>query len=364
MGIVVLADDDVGCRRVAVKILASDASKDDELRERFLREATAAMKLRSEHVVRVLDVGEIEAGVPFIVMEYLEGANLSELLKGNGPLPVEVVVEYLLQACEGVAEAHAVGIIHRDLKPSNLFLTSRSDGSTCVKVLDFGVSKVRMGQGRLALTADHSMLGSPFYMSPEQMTSPKDVDERADVWALGVSIYQLVTGRLPFSAPTASELYIRMLTTTPPSLRERRPDVPLGLDATVLRCLEKDREARFANVAELAAALLPFGPARVRRSVEVISALVSSARVLPGATVRLDGHPGMAEIHRQASARASERPSKRGRSSRPAPVQERSPWTRRVVLALGVIFMVVLGMLAGSAVSRCDAEPVPAAPSR
>jgi len=226
--------------------------------ERFLREAKSAVRLKSEHVAKVTDVGTLETGTPYMVMEYLEGQDLSEVLRVTGPLLVADAVGYVVQACEAVAEAHALGIVHRDLKPHNLFLTTSVSGLPKVKVLDFGISKT-MGT-ELTLTRTAEIVGTPMYMSPEQLRSARDVDLRADIWALGVILYELLTARLPFEAENLPQLCTMVATETPKAPRAHRPDLPRALSDAVLRCLERAPEARFADAAELVSALVPFAP--------------------------------------------------------------------------------------------------------
>lgn len=244
----------------AIKLIRPDAESDQSV-ERFLREARAVVRLRSEHVAEVYDVGRLESGNPYIVMELLEGQDLSTMLKARGPLPIEEAVLYVTQACHALAEAHAAGIVHRDLKPGNLFVTRRADGSPCVKVLDFGISKETKPQRPdPEMTGPKDLIGSPLYMSPEQMRSARKVDPRADVWALGAILYKLITGRAPFHAPTVPEIFALTLgkQVRPPSTL--RPDIPGDLDAIILRCLDKQLQNRYFSAAELGAALIPHGP--------------------------------------------------------------------------------------------------------
>ncbi len=246
----------------AIKLMHASESENALAVERFLREARAAVRLKSEHVARVYDVGRLDSGIPYIVMEYLEGHDLSRIARKHGALPVAEVVHYILQACDAISEAHSLGIVHRDLKPANLFLTRRDDGTPSVKVLDFGISK-HTGPGSMSdmeITTAKDVLGSPHYMSPEQMRSTRAADERSDVWALGVILYRLITGKLPFPADTPMELCARILETVPERPSVLRPDMPLELEAVILRCLEKNPEQRVQTVAELAGALLPFAP--------------------------------------------------------------------------------------------------------
>jgi serine/threonine-protein kinase len=276
MGEVVAATHvDLG-HRVAIKLMLPSADNGD-LRARFLREARASVHLKTQHVARVLDVGRTPDGAPYMIMEYLDGRDLGAELKARRPLPISEAVEYVIQACEGIAEAHAAGIVHRDIKPSNLFLTADTDGSPCVKVLDFGISKV--ADDAAALTGDLS-LGSPLYMSPEQMRSSKDVDARADVWSLGVTLYELVAGKSPFHGGGIPEVCTRVFTEPPRPLATYRSDVPAGFEAVVAQCLEKERARRFPSVAALAAALVPYGPPRAAQLAERVAAVLGE-RVAP-----------------------------------------------------------------------------------
>jgi serine/threonine-protein kinase len=253
-------------QRVAVKFILPQFVTQDGLVERFLREARAVAKLKSEHVTRVLDVGMLESGAPFMVMEYLEGCDLGQLLSKHGRLPIETAADYIVQACEAVAEAHAQGIVHRDIKPQNLFLTQHLGGGSLVKVLDFGVSKT--ASAGASLTQSMTVIGSPLYMSPEQMRSSRDVDRRSDIWALGVVFFELLTGRLPFDGDSIPALCLKVVSDTAPSLATLRPDVSPELAAIVARCLEKDRERRFGDAAELAAALSRFVTPASHASIE------------------------------------------------------------------------------------------------
>jgi serine/threonine-protein kinase len=260
MGVVVAARHvDLG-QLVAVKLMLKEAMIDPSHAERFLREAKAAVQLKSAHTARVLDVGRVPsadgaADEPFMVMEYLEGRDLDAELQARGPLPPHVAVDYVLQAGEALAEAHALGMVHRDVKLKNLFLTATVDGRPLVKVLDFGLAKTIGSQGDVSLTAPHSVFGSPAYMSPEQMRSAKDVDFRSDIWSVGVCLYELLTGRVPFDAPGVAEICAMVLKdpVIPPSQLAR--GLPPSLEEAVLRCLEKDPARRFQSIAELAFAL-------------------------------------------------------------------------------------------------------------
>ncbi len=290
MGVVVAATHVTLEERVAIKFLLPQALTNGEAVARFLREARAAVRIKSEHVARVTDVGQLETGAPYMIMEYLDGADLGTVAQRRGPFAIDDAVECLLQACEAIAEAHALGIVHRDLKPANLFLVTRADGTPSVKVLDFGISKVTgmaASGSDLSMTKTTTVMGSPLYMSPEQMASSRDVDARTDIWALGAILYELLTGTVPFQADTITQLCVMILQQAPPSLRALRPDAPEGLERVILRCLDKDRNRRFATVAELAHALAPFAPRRARLSIERVSRVIEGAG-LGGSQPNLD----------------------------------------------------------------------------
>jgi serine/threonine protein kinase len=264
MGVVVAAHHIQLDEKVALKFLLPEALGNREAVARFAREARAAAKIKSEHVARVSDVGTLPSGAPYMVMEYLDGGDLAAWIQQRGALPIDQAVEFVLHAC--IAVAHALGIVHRDLKPANLFCVRRSDGQLSIKVLDFGISKVTDTSGMApgSMTRTSALMGSPLYMSPEQMRASKDVDAQTDIWALGVILFELMTGRPAFVADSVTELAIKVTNDPAPAIRGFRPDVPIALEAIVFKCLEKDRRQRYRNVAELALALLPFAPKRAK----------------------------------------------------------------------------------------------------
>ena len=260
--------------RVALKMLLPEATRDPEAVARFAREAKAAARIKSEHVARVLDVSALGGKNPYIVMEYLEGSDLEQIVEASGKLSIDDAVDYVLQACEALAEAHARGVIHRDLKPGNLHLSRRADGSPMVKVLDFGISKIRTRAGGGSMTTTSALLGSPLYMSPEQMKATRDVDARSDIWAIGVVLYELLTGRSPFQAPSMPQVCARVLDTPPDPLAPH--GLPSALEAVVMKCLEKKADSRFADVGALALALQPFAPERSEISIERIMKVIGT----------------------------------------------------------------------------------------
>jgi len=281
MGVVVAARHEQLDQRVALKFVRDEALGNEQAVQRFLREARAAVKLKSEHAARVLDVGTLESGAPYMVMEFLEGRDLGQVLADDGPLAVEAAAEWIVQACEAIAEAHAAGIVHRDLKPQNLFLARSVGGASKVKVLDFGVSKSMTTSDAVGggLTQTRSMLGSPLYMSPEQMRSSRDVDARSDVWALGVVLYELLTRRWPFEAESMPELCLKVVSDPPTRITDFRQDLPRPMIEVIDRCLQKDPALRYENAAELAAALEPMAPPAARVIVERARMAMASTKV-------------------------------------------------------------------------------------
>ncbi len=277
MGVVVQANQLELDRPVALKFLLPMVLERRDFVARFSREARAAAKLQGEHLARVLDVGNLPSGEPFIVMEYLDGQDVAKVLAVRGPLPSDEAVDYVLQATEAVAEAHALGIIHRDLKPSNMFLAKRGGGPPTLKVLDFGLSKFTRSAEEANVTSDSSILGSPVYMSPEQLLSSRTVGVRTDIWSLGIVLYELLTAHAPFRSERMPELVTAILHSPPRAIDSWGISVPAGLQEIVQRCLEKNPQRRFANVAQLADALAPYGPPSSAPTVKRIIALLADA---------------------------------------------------------------------------------------
>jgi serine/threonine-protein kinase len=362
MGVVVAARHLSLDEPVAIKFLLPEVMQNAEAVERFQREARAAIKIKSEHVVRVMDVGTLETGAPYMVMELLQGSDLSNLLGARGPLPVPEACDFVLQGCEAIADAHALGIVHRDLKPANLFLTHRTDGSTCMKVLDFGISKTT-SPGQMSMTKTTAVMGSPLYMSPEQMASSRNVDMRADIWSIGAILYELLTARPPFMGDTLPEVCSAIIQGTPPPMREVRPDVPEKLEHVILKCMAKDRAQRWQNVAELAAALVEFAPRGARLSAERIARVIgaaglsASAIALPPSSGSIvpaqPGAPGAATAASWAQSTGT------GRRSPAIPI----------AIGIGVVFLAAVAIVAVVLLRRpspapaADVDPAKVAPS-
>jgi serine/threonine-protein kinase len=339
--------------RVALKFLRREALAHHELVQRFAIEARAAARIRSEHVARVFDVGHLPNGTPYIVMELLEGASLSDLLARRGALRVELAVDYVLQVCEALASAHAKGIVHRDIRPDNLFLTRNGSGPARIKVLDFGVAKLALGKA--AFDADPQAarstlpVGSPAYVSPEQLRDCEAADQRADVWSLGCTLFELVTATTPFDAPAPTQLGTASVERRPSPLRRSLPAAPAELEAVISRCLEQDPDRRYQNVVELATALSPLASERARIYVERCQFLLPDSAP-PESTPR-------AEIRR------SVRPVRADDPSTTAPALGRTRARTHVLRSAILGVLAVAGVTAAYLLWRRAAEPLPATSS-
>jgi tRNA A-37 threonylcarbamoyl transferase component Bud32 len=324
--------------RVALKFLRPEVLHGDAI-QRFLREAQASARLRGEHVARVNDVGITPEGLPYMIMEYLDGGDLGELIARRGALPSGEAVDYALQVCEALAEAHSVGIVHRDIKPANIFVARRPDGSPLVKVLDFGISKLPPLVAR-NVTDSQAVMGTPSYMSPEQMRSSKNIDERTDIWALGVVLYEAISRTRPFDADNFAAQCFKVAIERPPRLS---PALPRGLDAVIYRCLEKDPARRFASMADVARALAPFASARREAAtiVERTLAMRAAAAIRPPVSAPDSTTLTIARI---------------------VPPPRRSPWRTRLAVALGAT-VAALASVAGAQLAATSLEstvpPVP-----
>jgi serine/threonine protein kinase len=342
MGVVVAALDRRLDIPVAIKFLAVTAPDSERALARFVLEARAAARLQSEHVVRVSDVAVHNGVLPYIVMERLVGTDLAALLQKAGPFEVETAVDYILEACEAVAEAHRIDIVHRDLKPANLFLAERRGRASTLKVLDFGIAKdARLVAQTLdgdpllpaaATTGQKSILGSPFYMSPEQMESSGEVDARTDIWALGVCLFEFVTGKPPFTGTSLVQVYARMTAPLEPGWCAQWNQFPEGLSDVIERCLKRDRAARYATVEQLALALAPFGSARARRS---------EAHIRKAALAATSGMEATLNVVGPRSGTPT--PPEPRPTPLPAPIPRRLPvgWMLLGLSAIGLLFVFV-----------------------
>jgi eukaryotic-like serine/threonine-protein kinase len=363
IGVVVVATHEHLEQRVAVKYLKAAACRQPVLCERFLREARLGAKLQSLHVVRVHDVGEAPCGTPYMVMEYLEGEDLGTRVE-RGPTPVGVAVDWVLQTCEALAEMHALGFVHRDLKPENLFLARTSSGTSMVKLLDFGISKVLdknpQSKRQASLTGVTERFGTPQYMPPEQLGASANVDARADIWAAGVVLHELVTGAPPFTGESIPEICASVLLAPYPGLAGAC--APAGLEGVLRKCLAKKPQERFRNVAELARALAPFGPAGAmecaRRVATVIRRGGESVRPDPSSLAPV-GAPATppAELARHAPTLAAWTDAPDLIASPAA-----SAWRARAKLAVGAAALVALVVVTFAPLASFVRSPSPAAP--
>ena len=340
MGCVALGRHEQLGQRVAIKFMLASVAADETLRARFMREAQLAATLRSDNVVDVFDVGVLDDGLPFMVMEYLEGHSLADELKSRTRLPVAVATGYVLQALHAIAEAHDMGVVHRDLKPDNLFLARGRGGSFTIKVLDFGISTAGISsEANHALTQTAAILGSPQYMSPEQIRESKSVDARADIWSLGVVLYTLVEGTLPFDGASIGEIFGKIQYVEAAAMRHAGPE----LEAVVRRCLARDPNGRYTSAHELAAALQPF----LATAHGEFAGAPATVPVGPPAVAVARGYseppaaPGFAATH----VSGAEAPKTLGALSHSA-LQSAHPPRRRGLLLAGVAAGVAIGALA------------------
>jgi len=358
---------------VALKFMRDEICT-PEYKSRFLREARNTVRLKSKHVSRVLDVGALDGGTPYMVMEYLEGRDLSDLLHKGGPVPVQEACEYILQACEAIAEAHGHGIVHRDLKPANLFLTKGQSGEPIVKVLDFGVSKVLDlgteeetnpgGRPRKEERADSvvtkitDLLGSPSYMAPEQIMSARDADARSDVWSLGVILFRLISGKAPFHAQSLGELIQQIMHGPIPSLRDAKPDIPAGLEHVVGRCLERERANRLGEVVELARLLAPYAGPVASPSLERIAILGPALVSRPSVPAPSPSGPSFNSHNSNANAWTA--PPMRGSTSSQPEKRDITPASAAIWALVFVVFVGITAVMVARVAAKHEV-PIPAA---
>lgn len=320
---------------VAVKVVSPLVRELPGVVPRFMREARAATRLKSEHVVRVFDVGISEGGSPYFVMEMLEGKDLAGMLEEGFQPTVEEAIDCTLQACEALAEVHGLGIVHRDLKPANIFITRGPDGLACVKLIDFGISRVDSPlspEDTVALTNPEVVMGSPRYMPPEQMESASTADARSDIWGLGAILYELLTGTAPFAGDSLLDIYAAAMRAPPPAPSTCRRGIPTQLDDVVLKCLRIDPADRHGDVAELAAALAPFGDDNAAARADAI------ARVLEASRAR--GNGGAFAIGTRDASRLPSSSRIRRRESAPPP----RPTTRKRIGRFGAATALLVGL--------------------
>jgi serine/threonine-protein kinase len=346
MGAVFAAADVLRGERVAIKILLPHLAEDPDIGTRFLREARAIAALKSEHVARFHDVVRDEGGRLHLIMELLAGRDLLRVCKDQGNLPIAEAVGYVLQACDAIAEAHSLGIVHRDLKPQNLFLAERPGAPPVLKVLDFGLAKVMVGElsgktGPQGLTQTGALMGSPPYMPPEQLRSSKRVDVRSDIWALGMILHRLLTGQIAFDVSSIGELLATIAVEPPIPLRARLPGAPAQLEEAILRCLQREPARRFQNVGQLALALAPFSPAAASAVLPRITALLGEKAIRAPL-------PPMELPDRAPASSAKQDTSLQDASTVPVGKQESAPDARRAG-CLGVLAAVAAIALSAAA---------------
>lgn len=340
MGVVVAARHLKLGETVAIKFLLPRALGHRRRVERFQREARALSRIRGPHAARIFDVDVRSDGAPFIVMEYLDGETLAAHLKQEGPLEIPRTVDVLLEVCEAIAEAHSYGIVHRDLKPGNLFLARGPGGIELVKVLDFGISKFTLPEalGDEFTTGD-AFMGSPRYMSPEQLVNSAQVDTRTDIWSLGVIFYECLTGDVPFKADDALRLFASNANDRRPSLDALRPGLPASLSKAVELCMTPERNGRFPDVLSLAREVAPHGTARSRRALEVIEAIGSRPRPsVPHA------EPSIATLSTTAPRLDTGTLSAAAEPKRPSGVPPRATVSQRATVVLGALVATTVGV--------------------
>jgi eukaryotic-like serine/threonine-protein kinase len=355
MGVVLEATHLLLSERVAIKLLLPHVLGNPEHHSRFLREAQAAARINSPYVGKVRDVGVLDTDEPYIVMDFLEGPNLEALVARETKLDVCLTATLLLQACEGLAAAHAAGVIHRDIKPSNLLVCKAADGSPQLKLLDFGISKL-MASGstsEVALTGTQVSMGSPLSMSPEQMLSARDVDNRTDIWSLGVVLYYCLSGALPFQATTLPQLCVMVLEAEIVPLTSTVPELPLALVRIIEKCLKKAPAERFQNVAELALALAPFagstGMAAAERCQRILGQTCGASKS-PSGDIQQNPEPTLGTI-----------PSVTGTAFGRTALQSIRPAPRLGLLALVVALGVGVAIFLVLSLTQTPSAPVTAA---
>ncbi|MBX3229353.1 MAG: protein kinase [Labilithrix sp.] len=370
MGVVATAKYPELQQRVAIKFLRPEHASNEILHARFVREARLAARVKSEHFVRVFDIGKLPTGVPYLVMELLSGHDLADELVANGKMKVETALEWVLQACAGIAEVHALGVVHRDLKPSNLFIAEAA-GKRLLKVLDFGISKESSAKVDGApLTSTDNLLGTPQYMSPEQVRASKDVDARSDIWALGVILYETLTGKRPFVSDenATGELFAKVLYIDPALPREHEPSLPVELEAVIMKCLARDRGERYADVAALAEALRPFAREASHLHIDAVTQALTMKRSIPPPELD-DPAPALGVATTTPDVKRSSGPSSRPTEQAPVTAmtsatgsRAREPKTSNKKAAFGLVAVALAVALVAFALTRPPAPMVASSP--
>ena len=353
-------------KRVAIKMLHAEFAANEEVLKRFYREAQAAAAIGHKNIIDVMDVGVTPTGEPYLVMEYLEGEDLESMLARTGPLSVEAACAILEPALLALGAAHAKGIVHRDLKPANIFLCQVEGGRPTVKLIDFGISKMSGGAGTTKLTQTGSLLGTPSYMSPEQARGGLDVDHRTDIYAMGVILYQMLTGELPFKGDNYNTLLISVLTESPRSLRELNPAIPADVDALVLKELDKDPAARSQSAAEMLAA---FGRLEAYKERESGMSLLGT-KIKNGVAGGDLGGPSEGKGSKSSASRVLSQMAKgtpgawSGTAAKKGPSKVLVVGLVAAVLIIGVVAIVLVkGNSSSTPVTAPVAAPVSAAPT-
>ncbi len=359
MGAVYEVLDEATNARRALKVMLPSLIEDEDMRARFALEARITGDVESDHIARVLHAGVDDAtGMPFIVMELLRGRDLGAELKARGSLPADEIATYLAQAARALDKTHAAGIVHRDLKPANMFLEQRAGGASIVKVLDFGISRLA-GERAARVTRVDERIGTPEYMSPEQLQGVSDVDARADIWGLGVTLYELVTGQLPFRGEDLPQLCVAILTKAPVPMSAVHPDATPELELIVARCLEKDRAKRYQNIAELAQDLATIWEGEVPSRVQQIARVMVEAGANVAPPTPFPGSLRLAEIHQTlaAQAQAEAPPAAPASASQPKVVTieaDATDWVQEAAASVGEHVAAVLRDASGATVDELE----------
>jgi serine/threonine-protein kinase len=365
MGAVYEVEHEFTKHRRALKLLHADMLHHPNVVARFLREASAAGRIGNKHIIESFDAGTLESGEPYLVMELLDGETLEAKLERQGTLSLEEIADLLGQACDGVQAAHDAGIVHRDLKPENLFTIQRRDGPL-LKILDFGISKFDPAvTGADAVTREGSTLGTPYYMSPEQVNGDKELDARADVYALGVILYECASGRRPYEASALPKLSVLIHEGKPTPLGELQPDLPAAFVEVVARAMAKDRNRRFARAADLGDALASFGSSALDVTLE---------QPVPGGAEHRSSKRPVVRVSEPAASRPSTAQPVAAISSPKAPApsvagaavsvaHEKRPALRGVAIAAAVLACAVGSFFAlrSKEAPKSDLRPPPSA---